>query len=194
MGSANTKQTSRTTKKRKGKVKYKVTVRTNSVVYGGTDGTVQIKIVGDTGSTTLYTLNNWYDGFEKDKDLNVFTLTDINIGDIQYIYLRLCKSNEDATPNYWFVEDIEVVRQGSKEPVRFPVYEWFVEENEKEIFLCTNYTTIPQYDFEMEETEDQNRRNKQTKNGIIHWSHSRKGFPGHISAIDYVSLDLNLKK
>ncbi len=106
MGSANTKQTSRITKKRKAKVKYKVTVRTSNVVYGGTDGTGQIKIVGDTGSTSLYTLNNWYDGFEKDKDLNVFTLNDIKIGDIQYIFLRLCKSNEEATPNHWFVEDM----------------------------------------------------------------------------------------
>ena len=193
MGSANTKEANRTSKKRKAKVKYKVTVRTNNVVYGGTDGTVQIKIIGDTTSTNLYTLNNWYDGFEKDKDVNVFTVTDIDIGNIRYIFLRLGKSNEEATPNYWFIEDIEVVRQGSKEPVRFPVYEWLVENNEKDIFLCTNYTSIPQYDFEVEGNECQDRRSKQTKKDIVQWSHSRQGFPGHLSVQNYDSLDLNLK-
>ena len=66
MGSTQTKDDNGTIKKRRGRVKYKVTVKTNDVVYGGSDGVVQIKIVGDLGSTRIYTLNNWYDGFEKD--------------------------------------------------------------------------------------------------------------------------------
>ena len=56
MGSSNTKENNTSIKKRKGKVKYKVTVKTNNVVYGGTDGVVQIQIFGDSGNTKLYTL------------------------------------------------------------------------------------------------------------------------------------------
>ena len=193
MGSTNTKDHNSTIRKRKGKVKYKVTVKTSNVVYGGADGIVQIQIVGDTGSTKLYTLNNWYDGFEKDKDVNVFTIADADIGNIMYIFLCLCKANEEAVPNYWFIEDIEIVRQGCRDSTRFPIYEWLVENNDKDIFLCTNYTCIPQYDFELENCDCRNRRNKQTKKDVVHWRHSRKGFPGHISTRTYDALDLNLK-
>ena len=61
MGNTNTKDQDNTMKKRKGKVKYKVTVKTNDVVYGGSDGIVQIRVIGNSGSTRLYILNNWYD-------------------------------------------------------------------------------------------------------------------------------------
>ena len=181
MGSTQTKDDNGTIKKRRGRVKYKVTVKTNDVVYGGSDGVVQIKIVGDIGSTTIYTLNNWYDGFEKDKHNNVFSITDIDIGNIIYINLCLMEAQEGATPNYWFVEDIQVTRHGRRELVRFPIYEWLVEDKDREIFMCNNYTSIPQYDFELEDGNCRTRRMKQTKRDTIQWVYSRKGIPGHIA-------------
>ena len=193
MGSTQTKDDNGTIKKRRGRVKYKVTVKTNDVVYGGSDGVVQIKIVGDLGSTRIYTLNNWYAGFEKDKNINVFSITDIDIGNIIYINLCLMKAQEDATPNYWFVEDIQVTRHGRRELVRFPIYEWLVEDKDREIFMCNNYTSIPQYDFELEDENCRTRRIKQTKRDTIQWVYSRKGFPGHIAVRNYDVLDLNLR-
>ena len=193
MGSANTKDQSGTIRKRKGRVKYKVTVETKDVVYSGSDGIVQIKIVGDLASTKLYQLNNWYDGFEKDKNLNVFTITDVDIGNIIYIFLCLLKGHEEAVPNYWFIQRIEVVRLGRKETARFPIYEWLVENRDREIYLCNNYTSIPQYDFELDDSDCRSRRGKQTKKDIVHWRYSRRGIPGHLSVRSYDELDLNLK-
>ena len=150
MGNTSTKEQNNTMKRRKGRVKYKVVVKTNDVVYGGADGIVQIRIIGASGSTRLYTLNNWYTGFERDKNLNVFTITDADIGTVAYVFLCLSRQNEDAVQNYWFVEYIEITDLGRKEISRFPIYEWLVENREREIYLCNNYTSIPQYDFEIE--------------------------------------------
>ena len=194
MGNTNTKDQSNTMKKRKGKVKYKVTVKTNDVVYGGSDGIVQIRVIGNSGSTRLYTLNNWYDGFERDKNLNVFTITDADIGTIAYIFLRLAKTNEEAIQNYWFVEYIEITDMGRKEISRFPIYEWLIENQETDIYLCNNYTSIPQYDFEIEnECPCRDRRRKQTKKDIVNWYYSRRGFPGQMAIRNYEELNLNLK-
>lgn len=194
MGNTTRKDQNETMKKRKGKVKYKVTVKTNDVVYGGSDGVVQIRVIGDSSSTRLYTLNNWYDGFERDKNLNVFTITDADIGTIAYIFLRLSRTNEEAIQNYWFVEYIEITDLGRKEITRFPIFEWLVENHERDIYLCNNYTSIPQYDFELEnECSCRDRRRKQTKLDIVSWYYSRRGFPGRIAVRNYEDLDLNLK-
>ena len=194
MGNTTTKDQHNTIKRRKGRVKYKVVVKTNDVVYGGADGIVQIRIIGDSGSTRLYTLNNWYNGFERDKNLNVFTVSDADIGNIAYIFLCLSRESEDAVPNYWFVEYIEITDLGRKEISKFPIYEWLVENREREIYLCNNYTSIPQYDFEIEnECDCRNRRRKQTKQDIVHWHHSRRGLTGQIAVRNYEELDLNLK-
>ena len=112
MGSANTKDKNGSIRRRKRyKVKYKVTVKTNDVVYGGFDGVVQIRIVGDSGNTRLYTLNNWYEGFQKDKNFNVFTITDADIGNIVYIFLCLGRAHEEAVPNFWFIEYISLAHK-----------------------------------------------------------------------------------
>ena len=194
MGNTAIKDQNSTMKKRKGKIKYKVIVKTSDVVYGGSDGIVQIRIIGNSGSTRLYTLNNWYDGFERDKNLNVFSITDTDIGTIAYIFLCLARINEEAIQNYWFVEYIEITDLGRKEISRFPIYEWLVENRERDIYLCNNYTSIPQYDFEIaSECDCRNRRRKQTKADIVNWYYSRRGFPGQIGARNYEELDLNLK-
>ena len=54
MGNSAIKDQNSTMKKRKGKVKYKVIVKTSDVVYGGSDGIVQIRIIGNSGSTRLF--------------------------------------------------------------------------------------------------------------------------------------------
>ena len=177
---------------------YKIQIKTGNIKNAGTDCRVEVKIVGSKNETSFHELDTLlHNDFERG-NIDEFTISDIDIGDIEYLSLIVSQTIYDFSEPNWYIDYMLVTKHNqsvlpddqSITKNCFPIYQWISKSDHgKEIFISSNKTCIPQ-----RETEKRKGgvRNNQTKKNTVEWSPIRfaQGLPGHIKGSDH---EWNLK-
>lgn len=105
---------------------YTVSVHTGDVKYAGTDANVYVTIYGEKGDTGSRQLSNkWKNDFERNQ-IDKFTIEAADLGKITKVRI-----GHDGTGrgSGWFVDHVDVQRDGAEKETSFPCQRW-LDENE----------------------------------------------------------------
>ena len=172
---------------------YNIEIKTGNHKNSGTDCRVEMKIIGSKNETSFHELNTpLHNDFERG-NIDEFTISDVDIGDIEYLSLIVSKNLYDLSEPNWYIDYMFVTKHNqsvlpdeqSTTKNYFPIYQWISKSDHgKEIFISSNKACIPQH-----ETEKRNGcvRNNQTKKNTIEWSPVTfaQGLPGNIKGTDH---------
>ena len=128
---------------------YIVTVKTGNDKKSGTDCKVELKIIGSKGETSFHELNDPTHNDFENGDNHDYSISDIDVEDIEYLVLKVSQKFYDFSDPNWYIDYISVRKDNPTTPPKsqannvnlFPIYQWITKSNhKKEIVISTNKT------------------------------------------------------
>ena len=124
-----------------------IKIKTGNPKSSGTDCRVEMKIIGSKNETSFHELNTpLHNDFERG-NIDEFTISDVDIGDIEYLSLIVSKNLYDLSEPNWYIDYMFVTKHNqsvlpdeqSTTKNYFPIYQWISKSDHgKEIFISSN--------------------------------------------------------